>query len=476
MQNNCRDVPHGTSLNIIIIPTSHIPIRHATWHVSTKKTKNNNTKNNTKMKKNSILIILLSIFMFVIYTGCNKDQELGLDVLPDDDLLNATISDTFAIEVYTTKSEHLVTSTATTLLLGSYIDPVFGGIKSSFATQIMQTSYPVPSLDSAITVLESLELYLPLKEDDRYFGHFTTPQEIFVYRISEILRTDTTYYSDENPNNFHQGELIGQQTITPGGGDTVLIVTLSEELANDFIYKADYYFRSLEVYFYDIFKGIYVTTGNEINDIAIYKIDLTSPEFRMQLNYHTKSNTDTTYKYKLPGSTYAARFSVFEHDHTNATFYDQITSPFTIKDSLAYIQAMGGTKVRLAFPTLSKLNEADNVVVNKAELVIKTDENQTNETSSLALVGYTNNDEIVFFEDFYNSSSGSYDGASYNEEAGEYRFNITRMVQGMIDNETQDFEFYLVDKAASYDYSSTVITTASHSNKMKLVVTYTEYK
>lgn len=418
--------------------------------------------------------------MIVIYSSCNENQNLGLDILPEDDLLNATISDTFEIEAYTVKSEHLSTSSGTTLLLGSFIDPIFGGVKSSFAAQFLQTTYPYFPED---IILNDFKLYLPLKTDDKYLGDISVPQEFFVYRLTETLSIDSVYYSNENPSDYHQGELIGQATITSTDTVTVLAITLSDELAMDFIdNEQTYFYTGLDQAFYDVFKGIYVTTNDEINDAAIYKIDFTSSEFRMQLDYHRTSSPDTI-EYTLPvktvsyyGENYSARFSVFEHDHTNAVFYEQLINPFTIQDDLAYIQAMGGTKVRLNFINLSKLNEDKNVVINKAELVVKTDENQTNQTNYLSIVGYTEDDKIVFFEDFYNTSTGDYYGATFNEDDKEYRFNLTRVVQGIVDNEEQDFDFYLVDKAASYDYNSTVITTASHENKMKLVITYSKYK
>ncbi len=418
--------------------------------------------------------------MVVIYSSCNENQKLGLDILPDEDLLNATISDTFEIEAYTVESEHLSTSNSTTLLLGSFIDPIFGGVKSSFAAQFLQTKYPYFPDD---IVLQNIKLYLPLKADDEYLGDVSVPQEISVYRLTETLNVDSTYYSDENSSDFHQGDLIGQATITSTRFDTVLVITLNNELGMDFIQNEEAYFYSgLDNSFFDIFKGIYVTTSDEINDAAIYKIDYTSSDFRMQIDYHRDSDLDTI-EYQLPvkvtsyyGATYSARFSIFEHDHTSATFYDQLVNPFTIQEDLAYIQAMGGTKVRLNFINLPALNEDKNIVINKAELVIKTDENQTNQTNYMSIVGYTEEDKIVFFEDCYNSSSGDYYGANFNEEDNEYRFNLTRVVQGIMDNEGQDFDFYLVDKAASYDYNSTVITTASHENKMKLVITYTKYK
>lgn len=419
--------------------------------------------------------------MIVIYSSCNEDQNFGLDILPDEDLLNTTISDTFEIEVYTVESEHLSTSNSTTLLLGSFIDPIFGGVKSSFAAQFYQVSYPSFPED---IVLKDIKLYLPLKTDDEYLGDIFVPQEIFIYRLTETLNLDSVYYSDENPSDFYQDELIGQATITSTDFDTVLVITLNDELGMDFIQNEETYFYSgLDNSFYDIFKGIYVTTNEQINDAAIYKIDYTSSDFRMQIDYHRDSDMDSTYEYIFPvktssyyGIDYSARFSIFEHDHTNATFYEQLANPFTIQDDLAYIQAMGGTKVRLNFINLSKLNEDNNIVINKAELVVKTDDGQTNQTNSLSIVGYTEDNKIVFFEDFYNSGTGDYYGAGYNEKNSEYRFNLTRVVQGIMDNEEQDFDFYLVDKAASYDYNSTVITTASHENKMKLVITYTKYK
>ncbi len=416
------------------------------------------------------------MFFFVIYIGCNKEQELGIDVLPSDDLIESTISDTFFIEVHTTKSEHLISSSSSTLLLGSYIDPVFGTIKAGFAAQVLQATYPeFPDLAQ----FEEIKLYFPLKQDslvsDAYaYGNFNDNQIVSVYRLSKFLNSDSIYYSDEDMSEFHEGELIGQQEIS-STTDT-LIITLFSEFGQELFENDEAYFESFEK-FHEIFQGIYLTIEDEnMQDAAIYKIDLTSSDIRMQLNY-TENNSSKIIPYVLPLSPYGARFNVVEFDYTSSEFYDQITNPFTIEDELAYIQAMGGTKVRLRFPTLESLGDSGNIIINKAELIIKTDENRTDlaATNSLTLVGYTEEENVVLFDDLFDPNTGTYLGAYLEENKGEYRINTTRMAQGIIDKESQDFEFYLIDKEATFNFHNTVITTGNHTDRMKLVVTYSKY-
>ncbi|MCH2197258.1 MAG: DUF4270 domain-containing protein [Flavobacteriales bacterium] len=65
--------------------------------------------------------------MFTLFAiaGCEKpEQELGLGIQPDDDLLTAFQTDTTTIECFTIREDSLATDELSQSLLGNYFDPL----------------------------------------------------------------------------------------------------------------------------------------------------------------------------------------------------------------------------------------------------------------------------------------------------------------------------------------------------------------
>lgn len=432
--------------------------------------------------KNKISAIFagLLVIILIAQVGCNEEQNIGLDILPTEDVPQTSITDTVSINLHTVRSESLITSGTSVLLLGSYIDDDFGKVKAGFATQVNQIEYPDFPEDATLV---SLELHIPLVVDDMYYGNSTIEQEFSIYELQTVLYDSLSYYSDQDMESMHLGNLVGQQTFTLNQQDSTIILQLNDELGQRFLDEADAYFYSFGVPFSEIFKGLYVCpTGNNFTDAAIYKIDGQNENFSLNLYYSTASNPETTTSFKMPvfyegvyDDLDGVNFSVFEHDYQGVSFENQLENPFSITDTVAFLHSMAGTRIRIQMPTVS--NFADkNITINKAELIVKTDETLTiKPTNSLALVGYDNNDEIIFFEDYYQPSTGIYLGEVYDDDKKRYTFNMTRTIQALVSGQEQNFDFYLVDKEAAFNYNKTIITNGNNSNPTKLVITYTKY-
>jgi hypothetical protein len=68
-----------------------------------------------------------------------------------------------------------------------------------------------------------------------------------------------------------------------------------------------------------------------------------------------------------------------------------------------------------------------------------------------------------------------YTGASYlptTLETDAYRFEIASYVKDVLDGTIENNGIWLFPYAASDNYSRSVITTGSHSDKMKLIISY----
>ena len=76
----------------------------------------------------------------ICLTSCDEASVVGLDVQPENDLLNVGYQDTTSIVTRTIKGDSLITDesliTTGIGLIGKYIDPVFGTATASMYTQV----------------------------------------------------------------------------------------------------------------------------------------------------------------------------------------------------------------------------------------------------------------------------------------------------------------------------------------------------
>ena len=429
--------------------------------------------------------------MLILTAGCDDKFRIGGNILPSDDYSNMQMTDTFDIVMYTEKAYKVRTDNPSYLFLGSYSDLVFGTSSAGFITQVLQASYP-PFGDTAI--LDSICLVLPLGEEDYSYGGIDARLNLSVYEVvKDTLKTPFYYYSDENPADYTEFDRLGRGVTnhrhilyTDDEGvehDTLaLSLRLDDEFGQHLIDSSDYYFYAYGK-FSDVFKGIYVVEnedsqiGNK-DESCIYKIlntvSSTTSNFGIVVYYHFPSDK-TTKKYALPINASAAQFNMFSHDYSETNFADQIANPGTIVDSVAYLQSMAGTSIRVEIPGLKNFND---VVINKAELIIEnapTDfYGDYDPLEQMWLCGFDTDSNIVYFPDFMGNT---YEGASIDDD-NEYHFYVTRIVQDIIAGvyENREVGIYMTNLNAGIDFKRSVITTGRNTNPSKIVVTYMKYK
>ncbi len=427
--------------------------------------------------KNYFFYICLSCMLFFI--SCSQEAKLSTDFLPEEDALNIKITDTFTVNLTTVKDDSLETTTPSKLLLGCYKDPVFGWTRAEFATQILINGnssmvHPYYAFDG---IADSLVVYLALDTVTlpNIYGNVSTPLKINVYKLKKALTTDDVFYSNTNNADYKGDEIIGSATFYPGMQATIAI-PLSNELAQDFITRADYYFNvNDELSFQEMFYGLYFAVENTTDNSVIAKISPSMSATKMTLSY-IPEGADSVYTYDFLINYNALSFNLFWHDYAGTVIQNAITNPLPDDAAAAYIQAMGGTKVKLEIPNFAKTMSADKNIINKAELIIKTEQKNLTQDdiyppdNTLAIVGYNSKNQLIIFEEFLKNNA--YTGAEYSD--GEYRFILTKQLQKMM-NQSMTYDFYLISLQRKYNFARSVITTNKNTNPIKLVVTYTQY-
>lgn len=419
------------------------------------------------MKDNTIYFIIISISLLIF--SCETDTDLGYNILPKDDILNLNIIDTTSVEVYTMQIDSIASDSVNSLLLGEYNDPIFGYSKASFVCQfgIIES----PSFSTG-TVIDSAVLYLvPDTIFLNHYGNFNTTHEISVYELANNLNDTLTYYNNHNPDDFTTGNLIAQTLYEPQADDTLIAINLSYTFAEKFKDLAD---NIENDDFKDFFKGIYIKSECAGDDGAILKFKLNTESL---IKFYSHSD-DTEYTFKVSADLSSnIRFNLFEHDYSSTSFYSNIGNE-TNQDTVAYIQSMGGLKTKIKLPYIDKLKDLGNIAINRAELVIHTApslltyENDYPANEAMVLVGLTDDSDYYLLLEYI--SGTGYKAVPYNDEDRVYKFDIAGYVRNILDGTVENNGLILFAGMGSSDMKRSVITTGNNSNRMKLVISYTQ--
>ena len=438
-----------------------------------------------KMLRAILVIFGLSAMFF---SSCeNNPGIIGLDVIPSDDQILVQFDTSTSLSARTilkdsirSDEDNLSTSKSYSLL-GSYIDPVFGKSKADFITQIRLSKNLVDFGENFF--VDSLRLFL---EIENLYGDLrqTGSQNIYVYRLTDTISKDTSYYSNMDVSGYYdQSQLLGQLTISPNMGDSIIAISIDtepfKELLSDTANLVD------NETFLKVFKGIYVTT-DEVDYLGnIMSLSMLSDYSRLRLYYHNypeefpfvPANASSTFDFLINSE--CARINLFYHDYENASNPIQHINDSIFEDSLIYIQAMGGVKVKVELNDIEKWRDSVGVVINNAKLIIPVLENSGDIFSPVPLLSlsYLNDaGDNVLFPDLYHNGSyySEYFNGVFNKETQEYEFNIALYIQGIINGSIPLSGFYIQPYVTeSAVMANRVILKGSNASEgMRINITY----
>lgn len=415
-------------------------------------------------------IFFLYFLLIIVFFSCKKDENtIGKEILPKDDLLNATYCDTSTIIAYTVLDDSLRTDESyigyIPQLVGTMIDPVFGRTDATLFLNFTNPNNTTnigfgfdPKLDSVVLTLAY--------QKDKYYGDKNDPLLFNVYELTQSIYFDSAYYSYSNVG-YNQNEDITYSgsgiisKIDPSSsvfeGDIAfsphLRIRLNNEIGQQFIDDTTKLANTTTLL--NCFKGLCVTTKNtSINTTdfgCIAYFDLTSPLSKITIYYHNGSNA-TTKKLDLTIRNNSARFNKYEHDYTlaNPNFTQQLSpqNNFQLGRQNLFMQGMAGSKIKIELPYIQKLSDSGKVAINKAELILKADKS-TNffdltkffSPSRAMLEGLNINGNLygLSFDQSYDLTGlwGYYDASNY-----EFHFPIPYTIQKMA-NKLQSNSFSL---------------------------------
>jgi hypothetical protein len=446
------------------------------------------------------MAVMLSAIFFigVLFTQCKKDKsQLGLNVQPQTDQIGLTTVDTISLITYTAPSDSIVTDELTAaMLLGSYVDPFFGIVKSSLYTQIRlegSVDFTPDGGTLADLAVDSVILYLAINSG---YGNLE-PQTFEVYRMAESIYLDSTYYS--NTSKAVMGaDLVsaGEGTIIPNPNvpgyvngvltsESILRIPLSvNDFAMPIINESGTGVLDAndgDGNFVDWFKGILITSNTvsqSINQGAILYTDPLSANSKVTIYYRDNSGLPSEYdtiQFDLNINSSCARYTKFEQDYTGTMVESQLLDSTEGQD-VFFLQTMGGVRSKIALPHIADLLDSSNMVINKAELVLPVQYFPSDAyvpSEELFLVRTLESGGISFIPDYNDDRGGN-----YTESSSSYTFNITRYLNQMIAGDYENLPLTIVSGGNAVTANRVVFNGPNTilKDKPKLIITYSKYE
>ncbi len=335
--------------------------------------------------------LFVLIFFAGIWQSCNDDAyNVGIDLMPDQDIPDVKQVDTLDIQTYNIGPVGIPVADSLVLPLGTFSDEVFGTTKASFMVELTPETYlefdfgSNPVVDSVYLVF----YYDEITGDSSY-----TPQ-LEVYYVTERIEKTAGYFTDTdregryNPDNLVTG--LTDKTDSISRIRVVLDNELGDILLNTISLDDSSFFGSYKIdsVFDNRFYGLHIATASEenarnilgVSDISVtvkYHNDEDTSESMSYFYYPVSSNSLYTQLYT--GDRY---IKFFEHDYSGSAI-TQINDS-TSNDSLLFLQSLGGTQAILEIHALEQLRQTiGRVSVNHAELIIPV----TGDTADL-IAGY----------------------------------------------------------------------------------------
>lgn len=461
---------------------------------------------NINLKRPLLRAALFFITIALIATSCKKpEEEIGLELQPGDDLLQANVVDTFSINAYTIVDDSVRTDKLNPAIIGAYDDPVFGFTKAGHITQLRLSStnpnlIPEGSfienivVDSVMLVLDYQETDVQNNPVDPVYGN-SGEQYFEVFELSDTLLTDSFYY-ENTPVNYIAQDLVkeGFNYQTPNVTDSVVSggftlppqmrIPLNEGFADRF-FEASVDGGLNDQTFQSLLTGIYIAvdeTKFNTSQSGLISFDTFTGNSRITL-YYRNVLPDTTqsyvYSFVIRGQT--AKYEQVIHDYTMASpsLSQQLSGDTSMGQQDLYIQSLAGTKIFMDLPFIENLRDSSGIAINKAKITlpVRGEDLEDFSPQTQLLIFPRNKDGKIYSLQFDNP----FDYGKYNEEDGVYEFYITRYLQQVLLGEREHYGFEIVSIAAGNSPNRVVLNgpefpnAASPSNNLKLAITFTKF-
>ena len=324
----------------------------------------------TTFKAWLLAITLPAAMLFT--SGCSDPNDVGVDVLPDDDIVTGHYVDTFSIHFRTITETDFSTEDAARSLIGNYVDEEFGPIftESYFQPRIVGSNL-VFGEEGNLT-LDSIVLSLDLTD---FYGRFNDPVELEIFEITQDFPIDSslnnlTVLTMDTSYDYANGATIDFSQLT-GFLDFVRF-RLDDSLGRRLLFAPTDSLATNSV-FNDFFKGLAIRSKPINQSISrepggIFQWDPTSSLSELILYY---KDTTAAQEYAFDISQLSERYHRIIRSDINGRLFEQILAD-TVMDQPPYGAIQAGTQVNL-YVGVPGMKDLDPAGINRAELILPLD-------------------------------------------------------------------------------------------------------
>jgi len=380
---------------------------------------------------------LLMLSPLLMLVSCDRNAiEFG--DTPENGYTNLVFTDTISINMSTVIQDSFVTSSATSLLLGSYADPALGTVTAKNYFQLKVPEVAPTIADGA--VYDSLTLII--RPNDYYYGDTTIEEQIIVSELADPIAF--TYNSQlYNTSTVAVNPVpLGSKSlkVKPVTADSIQ-VKLADAKGQDLFQrlKAISTTTSNQEEFINYFKGLSLSTGPQ--QAAVFGLNGAAGSILMRLHYHTSSPYPESHYVDFPSMANSYSFNHIATDRTGTGLVTGASSVTEIPSSLtqgrAYLQQGTGLFLKMTFPALHSLvNSGKLIRLVKAELYVRPtylsfDNNKYKLPASLTLAQTDASNLVgssIMDSTGVNPATASPVTDALYGENSYYRFNITSYI------------------------------------------------
>ncbi len=382
----------------------------------------------------------------LLFASCKKEGNIGTNIQPSDEVISLNSKDFFPV-TYTLREDSIRSDKAPIIQIGSMNDPIFGKTTAGLFSQFVIPNNLLDINFGSGATLDSTILSLSYNFD--FYGDTLTQQTFNVYQMTQDMYYDSAYYSN-HPKQYYP-VAVGSTTFSPHprlytivGNDTMppnLRIHINNNFAQQIFSQSGGSNLASTANFVQFLKGLYITSetpGLSPGQGALLKFNPTDSLTRFTFYYHTPTVNGQNFSFVLNSS--AAYYSYFTHDYSTAggTINAQLNNPGPNTFSEVYVQSCAGLKTKIEFPFIDSLkNLPYKIAINKAELVIRAEpENATPNypvNLQMYVVALDTNGLSYLLPDMFENTV--YFGGSLNTVTNEYRLNIARYVEQLLNGE-----------------------------------------
>lgn len=386
-------------------------------------------------------LFFFAVPILILFSACKSKKNLGQDFVPDNEKIGM-YSDSIPLEFASMRVDSVYSGGLTFYLMGQQN---YNDVISSEVSTYARFHYEAPNIDAA-AVCDSM--FITIGKVGAIYGDSIQDFTLKVFRTLETVdTTQKKVYRFPGQAIATEATPLAQATFIPSmykGDSTSIRMRVAPELATQ-IFEAAKTAKS-DTAFSRIMKSLAykgsTAQGNtllminrsSISVVLYYTFNKTS--YILNLSPY-KSNTVSAYGYIGYNNVYKGHLASLKNKDTLKT---------TDAEGKAYLQSYSSIAIKTKLPTLEATvgTKADQILINKAELFIKSPASFNTYTNSkydpgLLYVRYSNPNrgDVKVGGSYYLLSSiftTPYEIASYYDVSRQsYRINLTEYIQNLID-------------------------------------------